>query len=81
MTHQGLFEFHIMPFGLTNAPSVFRELCSKYLVALVQLMARNLWKSMILFNVLIFSNTIEEHIDHLHKVANLKLKPATCHFL
>ena len=38
-------------------------------------------------DVLIFSHTIEEHIDHLHQVlerlrnANLKLKPVKCHFL
>nr|GEX27881.1 reverse transcriptase domain-containing protein [Tanacetum cinerariifolium] len=59
-TRYGHFEFTVMPFGLTNAPTVFMDLmnrvCRPYLD-----------KFVIVFidEILIYSKTQEEHVEHL----------------
>ncbi|GJR38046.1 putative reverse transcriptase domain-containing protein [Tanacetum coccineum] len=59
-TRYGHFEFIVMPFSLTNAPSVFTDLmnrvCRPYLD-----------KFVIVFidDILIYSKTQEEHVEHL----------------
>ncbi|GJX17040.1 putative reverse transcriptase domain-containing protein [Tanacetum coccineum] len=59
-TRYGNFEFTIMPFGLTNAPTIFMDLmnrvCRPYLD-----------KFVIVFidDILIYSKTQEEHVEHL----------------
>nr|GEY89318.1 putative reverse transcriptase domain-containing protein [Tanacetum cinerariifolium] len=66
-TRYGHFEFTIMPFGLTNAPAVFMDLmnrvCRPYLD-----------KFMIVFidDILIYSKTQEEHVEHLSKTKAVK---------
>ncbi|GJT83466.1 putative reverse transcriptase domain-containing protein [Tanacetum coccineum] len=71
-TRYGHFEFTIMPFGLTNAPAVFMDLmnrvCRPYLD-----------KFMIVFidDILIYSKTREEHVEHLRLVLGL-LKKENC---
>ncbi|GKB70998.1 putative reverse transcriptase domain-containing protein [Tanacetum coccineum] len=63
------FEFTIMPFGLTNTPAVFIDLmnrvCRPYLD-----------KFVIVFidNILIYSKTREEHVEHLRLVLGLLKK-------
>ncbi|GJY51991.1 putative reverse transcriptase domain-containing protein [Tanacetum coccineum] len=63
------FEFTVMPFGLTNTPAVFMELmnrvCRPYLD-----------KFVIVFidDILIFSKTREEHVEHLRLVLELLKK-------
>ncbi|GJS23298.1 putative reverse transcriptase domain-containing protein [Tanacetum coccineum] len=68
-TRYGHFEFTIMPFGLTNVPAVFMDLmnrvCRPYLD-----------KFMIVFieDILIYSKTQEEHVEHLRVVLELLRK-------
>lgn len=80
-THEGLFEFVRMPFGLCNAPVTF-------LRALDISLASFKWKCCIVYidDVVIFSKSIEEHIDHVDDVlttlsqAGISLKLKKCEF-
>lgn len=76
----GLYEFTRMPFGLTAAPMTFQKIMSK------------LFKDMsfvrvFIDDILIFSNTLEEHKKHLDLVCKriaengLTINPKKCHFL
>ncbi|GJY68798.1 putative reverse transcriptase domain-containing protein [Tanacetum coccineum] len=68
-TRYGYFEFTVMPFGLTNMPTVFMDLmnrvCRPYLD-----------KFVIVFidDILIYSKTREEHVEHLKLVLGLLKK-------
>ena len=85
VTPQGLYEFLVMPFGLTNAPAVFQRLMQKVLAGLNPEAGPD-FVAVYIDNVLIFSRTVTEHLDHLRAViqrieeAGLKLKPVKCHF-
>ena len=80
-THIGKYEWRVMPFGLTNAPAVFQS-------AMNQLFHKHLNKcvSVYLDDILIFSKTEEEHLQHLASVLqvlrdnNLKAKLKKCDF-
>ena len=79
--HKGLFEFNVMPFGLSNAPAVFQELMS------VVLQGCNDFATAYLDDIMIFSSTLEEHLEHLNIIFSklrqhkLKLKLKKCSFL
>ncbi|GJW63389.1 putative reverse transcriptase domain-containing protein [Tanacetum coccineum] len=68
-TRYGLFEFTVMPFGLTNAPTIFMDLmnrvCRPYLDKFVIVFIND---------ILIYSKTQEEHVEHLRLVLELLKK-------
>ena len=85
-TPQGLFEFRVMPFGLTNAPAVFQRLMSQLLSGLNPPEGPD-FVAIYIDDVLIFSRSLEEHLDHIEQVlsrlqsAGLKLQPSKCQFM
>jgi hypothetical protein len=62
-TRYGSYKFLVMPFGLTNAPTtfctfmndIFREWDDDFVVVYID-------------DILIYSGSLEEHMEHLHKV-------------
>ena len=85
-TPHGLYEFRVMPFGLTNAPAVFQRLIQQVLSGLNP-EDGNDFVTAYIDDILIFSPTLHEHLEHLRKVierlqdVNLKLKPTKCKFV
>ncbi|GJY20131.1 putative reverse transcriptase domain-containing protein [Tanacetum coccineum] len=64
-TRYGHFEFTVIPFGLTNAPTIFMDLMNR-------VRRPYLDKFVIVFidDILIYSKTQEEHVEHLRHVIN-----------
>jgi hypothetical protein len=79
--HRGLFEFNVMPFGLSNAPAIFQELMS------VVLQGMNTFAIAYLDDVLVFSETVNDHLVHIDQVFQrlrshgLRLKLNKCSFM
>ncbi|KAJ9538901.1 hypothetical protein OSB04_031634 [Centaurea solstitialis] len=74
-TCYGHFEFIVMPFGLTNAPAAFMDLMNRVYRPMLD-------RSVIVFidDILIYSRSKEEHVDHLRHVLELYAKFSKCDF-
>ena len=81
-TRFGHYEFLVLPYGLTNAPTTFMTLMDSVL-------RPYLGKFVIVFldDILVYSKTLEEHLEHLRKVFQLLrenalyAKDSKCKFL
>ena len=77
----GIWEFLVMPFGLCNAPSVFQRLMTYVLQDFL-----DDFVAVYIDDVVIYSKTFEEHLEHLEKVfkklreSNLMIKLTKCKF-
>lgn len=69
-TRYGQFECIVMPFGLSNAPSTFQSYIDDVLRGELDDCA-----SAYLDDVLIFSDSLEEHVEHVCRVLS-KLRAA-----
>lgn len=82
VTADGLYQFNVMPFGLSNAPATFQRMMDVLLAGLK-------WNTCLVYldDIVIFSETISEHLARLEAVllrfrkAGLKLKLPKCTFL
>lgn len=78
-TRYGHFEYTVMPFGLTNAPAQFQAYINQALSGLIDVTC-----VVYLDDILIFSNSEEEHEAHVRQVLDrlrdykLYIKPSKC---
>lgn len=76
----GLYQFNVMPFGLQGAPATFQRLMDKVIGGLED------FSVVYLDNLVVFSETWEEHVAHLRvvfnriKQAGLTVKARKCQF-
>ncbi|XP_069138852.1 uncharacterized protein [Argopecten irradians] len=77
-TPVGLFQFNVMPFGLVNAPATFCRLMRKLLHGMSNI------ESFIIDDILIYTQTWEQHIDILRELfvrlrnASISARPSKC---
>ncbi|QRW23679.1 Retrotransposable element Tf2 protein [Rhizoctonia solani] len=80
-TKYRLFKYLVMPFGVTNAPAAFQHFMNNLFRDLIDV-------TMVIYldNILIFSEKLEEHPDHIREVLSklmknqLFCKLSKCHF-
>ena len=79
-THLGLYEYNRLPFGLANAPGQFQRIMNYVLSGLI-----GSFVFVYLDDIIIYSPSVEEHVDHLDQVLkrlqrfNMTLKAEKCH--
>ena len=81
ISSEGLWEFISMPFGLTNAPATQQQFIETVLNGLI-------WECCFAYidDILCFSNTFENHLEHIAKILErlrkyqLAIQPPKCSF-
>uniref|UniRef100_A0A453HXS9 Reverse transcriptase domain-containing protein n=1 Tax=Aegilops tauschii subsp. strangulata TaxID=200361 RepID=A0A453HXS9_AEGTS len=68
-THQGHFEFRVVPFGLAGAPATFLGAVTSTLKPVSRVCVLSFFN-----DILVFSITLREHVDHLLQVLTLLCK-------
>jgi hypothetical protein len=63
ITKYGLYEFTVMSFGLTNAPAFFMNLMNNVFMDYL-----NKFVVLFIYDILIYSQSEEEHVNHLKMV-------------
>ena len=82
-THFGHFEWRVLPFGLCNAGATFQSLMNKIFAEEGIL---NVFVAVYLDDILVYSKTPPDHVEHLRKVLSvlrkhqLYARPEKCHF-
>ena len=62
-TRYGHFEYKVMPFGLTNAPATFQHMLNDILREFI-----DIFIIVYLDDILIYSKSLDSHIEHVRKV-------------
>ena len=81
-TRLGHFEYTVMPFGLTNAPASFQSLVNDTLRPYLDVFC-----TAYLDDIIIYSDTLEEHREHIRKVLlalrekDLRIAPEKCKWI
>ena len=65
-TRYGLFEYLVMPFGLYGAPATFQHFINDILREHL-----DIFISAYIDNLLIYSNSLREHKEHVHKILGI----------
>ena len=68
-TQYGTFEYVVMPFGLAGAPSTYQRFVSSILEPI-----KRPWLQVYIDDILIFSNSPEEHLLHIEEVMSILAK-------
>ena len=81
-TRTSLYQFNVMPFEISSAPAIFQRMISRVLHGI-----EGKYSMAYLDDILVFSKTFEDHIEHLKDVfsrlkkADLCLNKKKCHFV
>ena len=80
-TQYGLYEYNVMPFGLKNAPATFQRAMDRMLREYL-----DEFVTVYIDDILIYSRTFKEHMEHIRKVLeklrkfHVKVKLKKCRF-
>jgi hypothetical protein len=81
MTHNGLFEYVVLPFGLSDSPAILQNALNCVLSEYI-----NKFVHVYLHDIVVFSRSYLEHVDHITHVFNALRKHEyycrldECHF-
>jgi transposase InsO family protein len=66
ITQDGLYQFEVLPMGLMNAPPTFQRVMNN-------IIGHKRWDYVLVYldDILIFSNSFDDHMVHLHEVFNV----------